>query len=109
MRTSVRPEGRRRETLCGLLAEPVAGQYFLPAAAHACSSCVAIAAANPLAVGISVSNELSRMRAVLDEVVERRLDPAAALAWLSSTVPPARDAGPGPASGLGSDSDSDLG
>ena len=89
MRTSVRPEGQRRSTLCGVLAEPITGQYFMTHATNACRTCVTLAAAHPLPFGISVSNELSRLRAVIDEAGESRLAPSAALAWLRAQVPAA--------------------
>ncbi|HEY0520190.1 MAG TPA: hypothetical protein VGC84_11920, partial [Ilumatobacteraceae bacterium] len=79
LRTSVRPEGRRRETLCGLLAPPLAGQHFNALHAAACSTCVDVAAQNPLRFGISASNELARIRAMIDEITQRRIDPGQAL------------------------------
>jgi hypothetical protein len=87
LRTSVRPEGRRRETLCGLLAPPLAGQHFNALHRSACATCVAVAAANPLRFGISASNELARMRAMLDEMREQRVDPADALRWITANDP----------------------
>jgi hypothetical protein len=87
LRTSVRPEGRRRETLCGLLAAPLTGQHFNVLHRRACATCAAVAAANPLHHGITSSNELARLRAVLDEVTEARLDPAQALRWINSNDP----------------------
>ncbi|MEO7372016.1 MAG: hypothetical protein ABI949_09800 [Ilumatobacteraceae bacterium] len=87
MRTSVRPEGRRRETLCGLLAAPLAGQHFNSLQRQACKTCIAVAASNPLRFGIAASNELARMRAMFDEVKERRLDPAAAMRWIGCNDP----------------------
>lgn len=88
LRHSVRPEGRRRETLCGALAAPIYGQHFHPFAATACAACAAIVAATPLEVGISPSNELSRLRAVIVEVAEQRLPPSAAFAWLVTSLAP---------------------
>jgi hypothetical protein len=87
LRTSVRPEGRRRETLCGLLAPPLAGQHFNALQPRACTTCVAVAAANPLRFGIAASNELARMRAMLDEISERRIDPSQALRWINRNDP----------------------
>jgi hypothetical protein len=87
LRTSVRPEGRRRETLCGLLAAPLAGRHFDALYPRACATCVAVAAANPLRYGIAASNELARLRAMLDEVEQRRIDPAQALHWISTNDP----------------------
>jgi len=87
MRTSVRPEGRRRETLCGLLAPPLPGRHFDEHQPRACKTCTGVAAANPLRFGITASNELSRMRAMLDEIRERRIHPADALQWIEANDP----------------------
>ena len=88
MRTSVRPEGHRRETLCGALAiaTPL-GRHFSPLDPRACRSCVIAAAKAPLTLGIHPSNELSRLRALIEETAEHRLDPAAALDWLQRYRP----------------------
>jgi hypothetical protein len=87
LRTSVRPEGRRRESLCGLLVPPLAGQHFNTVHRSACKTCVLVTAANPLRFGIAPSNELARMRAMLDEINERRIDPADALRWITANDP----------------------
>ena len=87
LRTSVRPEGRKRETLCGLLAPPLAGQHFNGLHRAACKTCASVAASNPLRIGISPSNELARMRAMLDEISEKRIDPADCLRWINSNNP----------------------
>lgn len=87
MRTSVRPEGRRRETLCGLLAAPLAGQHFNALHTAACATCVTVAAKNPLRFGIAPSNELARLRAMLDEIRERRIDPKQAFRWIIDNDP----------------------
>jgi hypothetical protein len=87
LRTSVRPEGRRRETLCGLLGAPVSGQHFNALDRHACKTCVSVAASNPLRFGIAASNELARIRAMLDEARERRIDPVDALRWIGTNDP----------------------
>ena len=87
MRTSVRPEGRRRETLCGVLALPVSGQHFNAFHSASCRTCSGVAAANPLRFGISPSNDLARMRAVLIEARERRVDPRQALEWITVNDP----------------------
>lgn len=87
LRTSVRPEGRRRETLCGVLAAPLTGQHFNELHRQACKTCVAVAASNPLRFGITPSNELARLRAMLDEIRERRIDPLAALDWIAANDP----------------------
>ena len=87
LRTSVRPEGRRRETLCGLLAAPLAGQHFNALHRGACRTCVTVSASNPLRFGIAASNELARIRAMLDEVREQRIDPAEGLRWITANDP----------------------
>jgi hypothetical protein len=87
LRTSVRPEGRRRETLCGLLAAPLAGQHFNALHHAACKTCVVVAASNPLRFGITPSNELARLRALLDEVKEHRIDPAQGFCWINANTP----------------------
>ena len=87
MRTSVRPEGRRRETLCGVLAPPLAGQHFNVLHRNACKTCISVAESNPLRLGIAPSNELARLRALLDETREQRIDPAAALRWITANGP----------------------
>jgi hypothetical protein len=46
-----------------------------------------VAAANPLRFGIAASNELARMRAMLDEMKEQRIDPADALRWINANDP----------------------
>ncbi len=87
LRTSVRPEGRRRETLCGLLAAPLAGHHFNALHRAACKTCVSVAASNPLRFGVVPSNELARLRAMLDEIGEHRIDPADALRWITANDP----------------------
>jgi hypothetical protein len=87
LRTSVRPEGRRRETLCGLLAQPAAAQHFTPLHPRACGTCATIADANPLRYGISASNELSRLRSLLDDIDEQRVPPESALRWIRANSP----------------------
>ncbi len=87
LRTSVRPEGRRRETLCGLLAAPLAGQHFNTNHQRACKTCASVAAANPLRFGVVPPNELARLRAILDEINEHRIDPANALHWITTNNP----------------------
>jgi hypothetical protein len=89
MRTSVRPEGRRRETLCGLLARPITGQYFSALHPRACSSCTTISESNPLRYGISPSNELSRLRSLLDDMAEARVPPRDAIRWIRANSPQA--------------------
>ena len=83
LRTSVRPEGRRRETLCGLLA----GQYFSAMHPRACSVCTTVTDRNPLRYGISPSNELSRLRSLLDDIDDKRVPPASALSWIRANAP----------------------
>ncbi len=87
LRTSVRPEGRKRETLCGLLAAPLAGRHFNAFQPRACKTCVAVSKANPLRLGIAASNELARIRAMLAEISEHRIDPAQALQWINRNDP----------------------
>ncbi|HEY0520106.1 MAG TPA: hypothetical protein VGC84_11490 [Ilumatobacteraceae bacterium] len=87
LRTSVRPEGRRRETLCGLLALSVNGQHFTSMHPRACRTCTDVARSNPLRYGISASNELSRLRSLLDDIDRRRVDPAEALSWIRANSP----------------------
>ena len=81
LRTSVRPDGRRRETLCGLLTAPN-GRSFSTLRPNACKTCSSSATTAPLRHPVEPSNELARLRAVIDETVERRLRPAEALTWL---------------------------
>jgi hypothetical protein len=87
LRTSVRPEGRRRETLCGLL-EPPVGRPFSMRERTACASCSAIADRHPLRYPVEPSNELARLRAIIDEVADDRHDVRAALRWLQTDAPP---------------------
>jgi hypothetical protein len=87
LRTAVRPEGCRRETLCGLLAAPLAGRHFNVLERRACRTCVAVAVANPLRLGIAASNELARLRAMLDEIKQHRIDPSQALQWINHNDP----------------------
>ncbi len=87
MRTSVRPEGPRRETLCGALARPVNGQYFTAMHSRACRTCTEIVDSNPLRFGISASNELSRLRSLLDDIDSRRVEPRDALRWIRANSP----------------------
>ncbi len=88
LRHSVRPEGYRRETVCGALAVPMEGQHFLPLAANACQTCATVVALAPLAAPIQPSNELSLLRALIEETREQRLAPDAAVAWLQQHGPP---------------------
>jgi hypothetical protein len=87
LRTSVRPEGRRRETLCGQLAPPVPGRYFNPFEPKACEVCARITSATPLRIGVSASNELSRLRALYDEARERRIPVGDMLDWIAANGP----------------------
>ena len=87
MRTSVRPEGRRRETLCGVLARPLNGQHFSPMHPRACLVCTAVTDSNPLRYGISSSNELSRLRSLLEDVTEKRVPPADVVNWIRANSP----------------------
>jgi hypothetical protein len=92
LRTSVRPEGRRRETLCGLLMTPVAGRHFSRLHPKACRTCTKLVAATPLRYGISASNELSHLRALIDEAAERRIAPDGLVDWLNANRPEATGA-----------------
>ena len=87
LRTSVRPEGRRRETLCGVLVAPINGQHFTPLRPRACKTCTTLANAHPLRYGISASNELSRLRSLLDEIAEKRIAPTNVLTWIRQNAP----------------------
>jgi hypothetical protein len=87
LRTAVRPEGPKRETLCGLLAAPLPGRHFNALQPRACTTCVAVAAANPLRLGIAASNELARLRAMLNEISEHRIDPSQAIQWINHNDP----------------------
>ncbi len=87
LRTSVRPEGRRRETLCGVLVRPLNGQHFSPMHPRACLVCTTVTGSNPLRYGISSSNELSRLRSLLDDVTERRVPPADVVNWIRANSP----------------------
>lgn len=87
LRPSVRPDGGRRETLCGLLVPPNPGRWFQEYDRHACLSCVSIAQNFPLRFVVQPSNELARLRAVIDEAAESRVDPVAAIRWLQSNAP----------------------
>jgi hypothetical protein len=42
-----------------------------------------------LRFGIAPSNELARLRALLDEITEQRIDPAAGLRWINRNDPAA--------------------
>jgi len=87
LRTSVRAEGSRRETLCGLLARPTAGRHFTLTEQRACITCTAVVTANPLRYGINPSNELATLRSMLDDVHERRIEAVDALAWMYANSP----------------------
>jgi len=70
-----------------LLAPPLNGQHFNVLHHAACKTCVAVANSNPLRFGIAASNELARIRAMLDEMKERRIDAADALVWMRHNDP----------------------
>ena len=82
LRPAVRSDGFRRETVCGLLVPTHMGSWFTQADGESCRSCQRIVAANPLTLPVEASNDLARLRALIDEAVEGRLEPAAALDWL---------------------------
>jgi hypothetical protein len=87
LRTNVRPEGARRETLCGLLVRPIVGRHFISNNPRSCDSCTAIAESSPLRFGINASNELARLRSLLDDVKERRLGATQAFRWVRANAP----------------------
>jgi hypothetical protein len=87
LRTSVRPEGPRRETLCGALARPIAGRHFTAMHPRACLTCTSVVDSNPLRFGISASNELSRLRSLLDDIDTHRVEPDEALRWIRANSP----------------------
>ena len=87
LRPTARPQGHRRETLCGLLTMPVIGQHFNERHVKACLTCVQRARAQPLRFGISPGSELARLRSVIVDVAERRLQPAEAMRWILATTP----------------------
>lgn len=87
LRTSVRPEGSRRETLCGVLAKPMTGHYFTPMHPRACETCTDVVEKHPLRYGISASNELSRLRSLLDDMHGNRVEPGKALSWIRANSP----------------------
>jgi plastocyanin len=70
-----------------LLAPPLAGQHFNALHRSACKTCVDVAAANPLRLGISPSNELARLRAMLEEMREHRIDPGDGVRWIHRNDP----------------------
>ena len=87
LRPTARPQGHRRETLCGLLTVPLPGQNFKERHSKACVTCVRLARTQPLRFGISPGSELARLRSVIVDVVERRLEPAEAMRWILATTP----------------------
>lgn len=87
LRTSVRPEGRRRETVCGALAAPAPGRHFNLGAPRACKTCAKIVRAHPLHHGVNPSNELANLRALLAEAGERRIPADHVLAWIEANAP----------------------
>jgi hypothetical protein len=87
LRPTARPQGHRRETLCGLLTAPLPGQHFNERYSKACIACVRLARAHPLRFGISPGSELARLRSVIVDVEERRLEPAEAMRWILATTP----------------------
>jgi hypothetical protein len=85
LRTSVRPEGRRRETLCGVLAAPAPGRHFSVRHPQSCASCARLVESTPLSHGINPSNELALVRALIDEADERRIPVDDWVGWLRAT------------------------
>jgi len=86
MRTSVRPEGLRRQTMCGQLARPMPGRHYTALRDDACKSCATAVAAAPLTYGVTPSNELSRLRSLIVEGLEHRLEAVALLDWLTTRI-----------------------
>jgi hypothetical protein len=70
-----------------LLAPPITGQHFTTLHPRACDTCTSVAEANPLRYGISASNELARLRSLLDDIDEARVAPASALSWIRANSP----------------------
>jgi hypothetical protein len=87
LRPSARPEGHRRETMCGLLALPLPGQHFQFRHPKACESCARITRRHPMQFGINAGAELARLRSVIVDVAERRVPPIEALRWIENSVP----------------------
>jgi hypothetical protein len=87
LRPAARPQGHRRETLCGLLALPLPGQHFKVRHPQACESCVQITHRHPLQFGINTGAELARLRSVIVDVAERRVSPTEAVRWIENSVP----------------------
>jgi hypothetical protein len=54
---------------------------------RACRSCTTITDSTPLRYGISPSNELSRLRSLLDDMAEARVPPKDAINWIRSNSP----------------------
>jgi hypothetical protein len=48
---------------------------------------VSVAEQNPLRLGISPSNELARLRAMLADMQEHRIDPADGVRWIHANDP----------------------
>jgi hypothetical protein len=63
------------------------GQYFSTRHPRACQSCTHIAESTPLRYGVSPSNELSRLRSLLDDMAEARVPPTEAIRWIRANSP----------------------
>ena len=87
LRPTARPQGHRRETVCGVLALPLPGQHFQARHPKACESCVRITQRHPLLLGINAGSELARLRSVIVDIAERRVPPIEALRWIENSVP----------------------
>ena len=61
---------------------PITGQHFTSLRPRACKTCTTIADANPLRYGISASNELARLRSLLDDIDGKRIPPSDVLSWI---------------------------
>ena len=81
LRPNVRPDGLRRETLCGLLARPVPARSF-GVEDRSCKTCTKAARRKPLDHLVRPANELSYLRSIILEVEEDRLSPATAIEWI---------------------------
>jgi hypothetical protein len=94
MRTSVRPERHRRETLCGLLAPPLPGHHFNTGHQRACATCTTITTTNPLRYGINPSNELATIEHSSTKPANTASTPPTPSTGSPPTTPSPRDSVP---------------
>ena len=87
LRPTARPQGHRRETMCGLLVLPLPGKHFQARHPKACESCVRITQRHPLQLGINAGSELATLRSVIVDIAERRVPTMEALRWIQNSVP----------------------